>query len=703
MQSPRFRIPAERIMKPRSVAIIGASEDISKFGGRVTNNVVRHGFAGELLPINPNRETIFGRKAYRDIASAPGPVDIALIAVPASQLQQTIEQCGAAGVGACVVVTAQLGEFDEAGEKLQQAIVEIASGYGMRLVGPNCMGMINPSHSLALSSTPTLQYVDKMRRGPIGFVSQSGALMGALFVLGHDYGIGFTSMVTVGNQADLEMCDFFEALIDDEETTIICLYIEAIKSPKRFVDLANRARDLGKRVLAVKAGRTEAGSAMARSHTASMAGSFAAFEVICRETGILLVDEPEGMVLAAGVMARAPKMGPGGIGMVVSSGGGGAVTADRLTSVGLPLAEWSGQTRIALDRHFLRTHQNNPIDLGAHIGALGPHIFKDAIEAVARDQNVGAFIYIMTPQPLMPQTVESVIAVWRDVPKPVLFVLDTSRFGEDVRELLLASGMPFLTRIDDAIRVLELFVRERNLNDAPRHTAVRPENITPTSSIPSGFLTEPEAKALLSGYGIAVTRERTAHTVDEAVKAAGEIGYPVVAKGVSRQIVHKSDQGLVHLRLSNADAVRDAYAKICKALGNAGEHERESVSIQEMIAGDAELIVGARCDADFGPQVMVGFGGIMVEILHDIQIASAPVTREAAMAMLQRLTLWPVLNGARGRPKLDVNAASETIVRLSWLAYDLGSQMADIEINPLIVRKAGLGAVAADARGTIRA
>ena len=704
MPAPRPRIPVERIIKPQSLAIIGASEDIAKFGGRFMHNVVRHGYAGELLPINPGRETILGRRAYPNISAAPGPVDVALVAVPSAQLRQTIEECGAAGVGACVVITAQLGEFDAAGAALQDEIVRIAASHGMRLVGPNCLGMVTPMHALGLTSSPTLQYAEKLPRGSVGFVSQSGALMGALFVLGYDHGVGFSSMITVGNQADLELCDFFEALIEDTETNVICLYIEALKDPRRFVDLAQRARARGKRVLAVKAGRTEAGSAAARSHTASLAGSYAAFETVCNETGVLLMDEPEAMILVAGVLARTPRMGPGGIGMVVSSGGGGAVTADRMTVAGLPLAVWTEETHSQLDKHFPRTHQNNPVDLGAHFGALGPHIFKHAIDAVADDANTGAFIYVMTPQPLMPQTVEVVIEVWRRQTKPAIFVLDTSRFGEEVRQLLLQSGMPYLTRIDDAIRLLELLVRERDFSAAAgRMAPARPGGAGPRgSTLPSGFLTEPEAKELFRQYGIATTRDQAVRTAQDAVKAADAIGYPVVLKGVSRHVVHKSDLGLVRLALADGPAADRAFNEVAAALAAAGEAGDPTIVVQDMVRGEAELIVGVRHDDSFGPQVMVGFGGVMVEVLRDIQLASAPLDKDRALALLRKLKLWPILDGVRGRPKLDVDAVADTLVRLSWLAHDLGGRLQDLEINPLIVRVAGQGAVAADGRGTLK-
>lgn len=699
MQTPSPRIEVSRILKPRSVAVIGASEDESKFGGRIMHNVVRHKYAGRLLPINPNREQILGLPAYRDIASAPGPVDLALVAVPASQLKQTIDDCAQAGVGAVVVITAQLGEFDEAGARLQDEIIAIAAAHGMRIIGPNCMGLISAHHALGLTSSPMLQYADRLRAGPVAFVSQSGALMGALFVFGHDHGVGFTSLVSVGNQADLELADFLEALIEDDETQVICLYIEAIKNGARFVELARRARARGKRILAVKAGRTDAGSAMARSHTASLAGSYSAFEAVCRETGVLLVDEPEAMITAAGVLSKFPPMQAGGIGLVVSSGGGGAVTADRMTQAGLPIAEWSQETRARLDQHFLRTHQNNPIDLGAHIGALGPHVFRDSIDAVMDDPHVAAFMYIMTPQPLMPQTIEAVAAASQRCGKPTVFVLDTSFFGAELRQQLCDAGMPFVTRIDDALRVLDLLVRERAF--VATQAAHRPAHCGPLPpDLSAQYLTEPEAKALAKAYGVRVTQEANVAGVDEAVEAAARIGYPVVAKGVSRAVTHKSDSGLVKLALADESAVRAAFAEIAATLARF-DASSPTLSIQEMVRGEAELIIGARRDATFGAQVLVGFGGVMVELLHDVQVASAPVSHADAQAMLRRLRLWPLLDGARGKPRLDVAAVADILVRVSWLAADLGERLVDFEINPLIVKRAGDGAVAVDGRGTL--
>jgi acetyl-CoA synthetase (ADP-forming) len=694
-----FRIDISHVLNPRSVAIIGASEDPAKFGGRVLHNVVRHGFGGSLLPVNPNRPSLLGLPTYASIGAAPGPVDVAVIAVPAAILLDTVEACTAAGVGAAIVFTAQLGEFDAAGAALQDRITAIAQAAGMRLIGPNCMGMISPACGLALSSTPTLQHVAALRSGPVAFISQSGALMGAVFILGHDHDVGFSHMVTVGNQADMELCDFMEGVIDDGRASVICLYVEAVKSPGRFISLARRAMERGQRVLAVKAGRTDAGCKLAQSHTASLAGSYAAFEAVCRSTGILLADEPEAMILAAGVLAKCGPAGAGGVGLVVSSGGGGAVTADRMTLAGLPLTQWAEATRDRLGRHFLPAHINNPMDLGAHFGVLEPRVFADTIEAVADDPGVAIMMYIMTPQPLMEQTADALSRCWRDTGKPVVVVMDTASFAAPIRARLTAAGLPYVSRIDDGLRIVDLLLRERSLRaEAANRVAVRPQGAGPLPSLPgAGMLSETQAKSLFTAYGIACPAESIVPTAEAAVAAANSIGYPVVLKGVTATVVHKSDAGLVRLGLQNDAELRAAFAAVAANLPEASP----VLVVQAMVRGEAELIVGVRRDVSFGPQILVGFGGILVEVLRDVQTECAPVSPARAEGMLRRLTMWPVLTGARGRPPLDVAAMAEIVSRLSWLGADLGEQLEDLEINPVILRAAGQGAVAVDGRGTI--
>ncbi|WP_127105647.1 acetate--CoA ligase family protein [Pararhodobacter zhoushanensis] len=693
-------IGIDRVIAPQSIALIGATEDYAKFGGRFLHHIVDHGYKGRIFPINPRRESVLGLTCYPSIMDLPEAPDLALVAVPAPKLAAMIEECGKAGVGVCVVVTAKMAEFGAEGAALEAEIVAIAKRYNMRLVGPNCMGFILPSINLALSSTPTLRYSGPFRHGGVSLISQSGALMGSLYVQSHDHGVGLAGMVSIGNQADLELCDFLEGFIADPATKVICLYIEGVKSPSRLRALALRARAAGKILLAVKAGRTDAGSTLAHSHTSSLAGSFSAFETLCRETGIQVMDDPDSMILVAGILDRAPAMGPGGIGVVCSSGGGGAVLADRMDLAGLPVASYAEVTRARMDADFQRAHQNNPLDLGAHTGDLEFGIFERGIHAVHDDPGVALLAYVLTPQPLMPQTAQALIDVWKRQEKPVLVVLNTSRFAEDLRQMFLAAGVPVVARIDDALRVMSTAFALRDAQTGIREAATeRPAELVVPDAPRSGFLTEPEVKTLLSGYGVAVPQATPCATPDDAVSAAETIGYPVVLKGVADGVVHKSDLGLVQVGLDSADAVRTAFATIAGAIAQAAPGTALRIDVQQMIGAGTELIVGVTNEPDFGPQLVVGAGGIHVELLKDVTQASAPVTPLEAEAMLRRLRIWPLLAGVRGQAPADLASLCQAISRISWLAADLGEALVDLEVNPL--RATPQGAYALDGRATL--
>ncbi len=688
----------DRVIAPRSLALIGASEDYTKFGGRILHHVIEHGYEGLIYPINPKRENVLGLTCYASVADLPEPADMALVAVPATALEATVRACGQAGIGACVIITAQLGEFSAEGAALEQRIVDIARNHNMRLIGPNCMGTIVPQADLALSSTPTLRYAGKMRKGGVAFVSQSGAMMGTLFLQSHDHGVGLSGMVSIGNQADLELCDFLEGFIADPNTTVICLYIEGLKSPGRFRDLCLRAHAAGKPVLAVKAGRTEAGSHLAKSHTASLAGSYSAFEALCRDCGVLLMDDPDAMILTAGVLSANPRPTAAKSGIICASGGGAAIMADQLDLRGLSADAFAAITRDRLEQDYPSSHTNNPLDLGGHKGGLEFGIFERAIDAVHADPETGITAYVMTPQPMMPQTLDHIVKVWKRQEKPVVLVLNLSRFGAEQREQAFAAGIPFVTRMDDLYRVLEVY--RDLLSVSPRADSTERPADLPTPTITArGFLTEPEAKKILSDYGVHVPSATLTGTVEDAVAAANACGYPVVLKGVVADVVHKSDLGLVKVGLNDAEAVSSAFDEIAHAIACAAPGAAIQVDVQQMIAPGVELIVGMTNEPGFGPQLVIGAGGIHVELLRDVVQRRAPVTADEAREMLESLRIWPLLAGARGQPTLAVDAACTAIARVSWLGTDLGDRMQDFEVNPFRITPEG--AYALDGRGTL--
>lgn len=689
-----------RVIAPESVALIGATEDYQKFGGRILHHLVEHGFEGRIFPINPRRESVLGVPCYASVDQLPEAPDVALVAVPASALAETVELCGRGGVGACVVVTAQMAEFSEEGAELERRIVEIAKHYNMRIAGPNCMGMIVPAVNMALSSTPTLRYARKLRKGGVALVSQSGALMGSLFVQAHDHGVGLSGMVSIGNQADLELCDFVEAFLDRDDTNVICLYVEGLKNPDRLRALALRARRQGKCIIAVKAGRTDAGSTLTRSHTSSLAGSYSAFEALCRESGILLMDDPDSMILCAGVLSRNPGMGDGAVGVVCSSGGGGAIMADRFELAGISMADYGAGTRERLGADYQPAHQNNPLDLGAHKGALEFGIFQRAMDAIHDDPGVAVFAYVLTPQPMMPETLNHVISLWERQSKPVVLVLNTSRFGEELRQRALEAGLPFVTRSDDLLRALALVTGHRDASKFLRERLPgRPEDLAAVDATSTGFLTEPQAKAFMANYGVKIPAAAMTTTQAEAVAAAERIGYPVVLKGVVSDVVHKSELGLVKPGLESADAVRTAFGEISAAIKRVAPDGDIRIDVQRMIGPGVELIAGISREPGFGPQLVIGAGGIYVELLKDVAQKRAPVSPEEVEDMLRSLRIWPLLSGARGQTRMDIEDACRAISRLSWLAEDLGERLVDFEVNPFRVTVSG--SYALDGRGTL--
>src|SRR5256714_1048199 len=357
------RLGPERILHPRSVAVLGASESKDKFGGRIIRFLVRHGFAGDIYPINLHRAEVVGRKAYPAIGDAPAAADVAILAVPPSALVPSVREAAAAGVGCCVIITTGFAEAGEQGIAWQAELVDIVRRTGMRIVGPNCMGLIVPHHRMALCSSVVLD-TDTLRDGPIGLVSQSGALMVSIFDRAGTDGIGFRHCVSLGNQSDLELCDFIDYLVDDPGTEAICVYVEGFLDGARFRRAAAASRAAGKPLLVLKTGRTEAGVASARSHTASLAGAFDAFAAVCREEGVVLARDPDDMVRAAHFLIRHRKPRRGGIGILSSSGGGTGIATDRVTELGLRLAVLSPATRAQLGELLLPPQADNPIDLG---------------------------------------------------------------------------------------------------------------------------------------------------------------------------------------------------------------------------------------------------------------------------------------------------------------------------------------------------
>jgi len=703
--SSRTETSIRRILHPHSVAVFGASENRDKFGGRIAYFMNKHGFRGRMVGINPGRSEVFGNPCYASIGAAPGPIDVAMLAVPNAGLPAAIRECAEAGVGCCVVITTGFAEASAEGAANQAEMVAVAGAAGMRLLGPNCMGFINPGHRLCLCSSVSMD-VDGLLEGEVGLISQSGALMVSVVNRAHRDGIGFSVAVSLGNQSDLEICDFLEYMIDDSETSAICLYVEGFKDGPRFLRAAEAAAQARKPLILVKAGRTAEGVRAARSHTASLAGDYAVLEAACRERGVLLTDDPDGMVLAARMLSRWGEPAGDGIGVLSPSGGGVSICSDRLPENGLRLATLSTATQGRLRKLLIEPQVANPVDLGPRLDGVDPiQGAAAAMEALAADPDVSALLMVLLSMPFFTEVTEAATTAAMASGKPLVTVVTVGESGDGSRDVLRRLGPGSVDRLDDALRMLRIWRDWGTALTRPPAVPGRPEAVPrPLEVLPTGTLTEPEAKAVLAGYGIPVNSGLLAADEDQAVTAATALGYPVALKVVSRQVVHKSDLGAVKLGLADPDQVRLAFTAATAGVRSLlPDAQIEGCLVQEMAAGEAELIVGIRRDAQYGPVLVVGSGGILAEVLRDFRVALAPLGHERALELLRELRLWPLLEGVRGNPALDVEAAADVIVRMSWLAADLGERLEDLEINPLMVRAAGAGVVAVDARGHLGA
>ena len=688
-------LPVAELLNPRSVAVVGASEDQGKFGGRIYRMLLHHRFPGTIYPINPQRQEILGRRAYPDVTSTPTPADMMVLAIPQPKVKSAIAEAARAGVRGAIIITARFADAGPEGAHAERELVEIARAHGMRLLGPNCLGVISPANHVVLCSSPALE-VDRLLESPIGLVSQSGALMATLFDASYDLGIGFSHCVSVGNQADLELCDFLEFLVEDARTRVICAYVEGIKAPARFLAAADAARAAGKPVLMVKAGRTAPGRAAAYSHTASLAGSYASLAAVCREHGVVLMDDPEAMVLLAAGLARFPGRTVKRVAIVTTSGGGGAIAADRLTEAGVELAEFGADTRARLEVHYAARQAGNPVDLGGRRAGEASDVAFDTMTAVARDSDTDLTLFLITTAPALPViTANLAEAALQGGDKPFLFVMEPGKAAGPSRDELRRRGLPFCNRLDDAIRAVGGWRRWSRLESPV--AATRPPFALGPPPAPAGALGETEAKALLAAYGIPTNRGVVVADAAAAVAAARGLRFPLALKIVSPDIVHKSDVGGVALGLGDAEAVRVAVDAMAAEVARRAPVARVTgFALQEMAPPGVELIIGARHDDQFGPMLLVGSGGILVELVGDVATAAAPVSLAQARRLLESLKAWTLLTGGRGRGRADIEAACDVITRVSWLAADLGPRLRELDVNPLVVGRAG--AVVVDAR-----
>ena len=687
-RKPYARAELQKLIAPQSIAVLGASPRASSFGLRTLENLGL--FRGPVYPVNSRYEDIGGRVCYPSLAALPAKPDCVVLVVPREAVEDSVKEAAAAGAGSVIVYASGYGEMGRAESgAAQRRLADIARAARMPLLGPNCMGIVN--HSLGAGMTFIPEYVNMPRRvGPIAYVSQSGAL-GYCLAQAAERGLGYRYFFSAGNSADVDVADFINAMAEDDDVRAIACLFEGVPSAARLLLAGERARIAGKPVIVYKLGTSEDGAAAARSHTGSMAGSAAAFRALFERAGFVTVDHYEALVEYAKFFAAAGKPLARGAAVVSGSGGAGVVAADMAERHGVPMPQPAEQTVAAL-RSVVPEFgaARNPCDPTGQVLSV-PESYNKCCQALLDDSQYGVLLCAMSvsSRETGNKRAADIARLARSQPKPICVAWVSEWLqgpGSDAYDADERVGFfRSMDRCYAAIAAWQGWHAERPGVEPRLSTRVSPLSFT------KKILGEREAKTVLGRYGIKSAPERRARNADEAVRAAEELGYPVVLKA-DGDIEHKTEAGAVRLDLRDAGALRAACAAMSVA--------KEGFLVQPMLKGGVELVVGVRRDAQVGPVLLVGMGGVLVEILRDTVLALAPVGRPEARRMLERLRGFKLLQGYRGAPPVDLDATCEAIARISEFAVDHADRVEEIDVNPLLARPDG--ALALDALIVLR-
>ena len=702
--APLERRPLDAIFHPRSIAVIGATEKEGSVGRTIFWNLLSSPFGGTVYPVNPTRPAILGVKAYPSVEAIGQPVDVAVIVTPAKTTPGLVEECGRAGIEGVIIISAGFKEIGPEGVELERQVLEVARRYGIRVVGPNCLGVMNPVGRMNATFAAGIA-----KPGRVGFVSQSGALLTAILDWAAREDVGFSSIVSLGSMLDVGWGDVIDYLGDDPNTDSIVIYMETIGDARAFLSSAREVA-MTKPIIVIKPGRTAEAAQAAASHTGSLTGSDDVLDAAFRRAGVLRVDSISELFKVSEILAKQPRPKGRRLSIVTNAGGPGVIATDALIGGGGELSAISSETMEALNAVLPSVwSHNNPIDI---IGDAPPQRYAKALEVAAADPETDGLLVILTPQAMTDptETAKALVKHAHIEGKPVLA---SWMGGHDVAEgaaILSEAGIPTFAYPDTACILFNHLWRYdsslRSLYETPR-LPVAPERgefreevdriIADVSAEGRTLLTEYESKKVLAAYGIPITDTELALTPDEAVAAAGAIGYPVVAKLLSRTITHKTDVGGVVLDLRDAEEVRKAFEKIRDSVAEkVGAEHFEGVTIQPMINWSGyELIVGSSPDPQFGPVLLFGMGGHLVEVFTDHSLALPPLNMNLARKLIDETTIAVALGGIRGRQPVNKDVIAALLVRFSELVAEQ-PRIAEIEINPLLASPERI--IALDAR-----
>ena len=694
------RQPLDALFEPDNVAVIGASDEPDSVGRTLLWNLVSNPFGGTIYPVNPNRENALGIKAYPSIADVPAEVDLALIATPAHTVPSIVEECVEAGVKGVIIISAGFKEIGEEGAELERQIKAAADQGPTRIIGPNCLGVMRPPTGLNATFASSLA-----QQGNVGFISQSGALLTAILDWSFRENVGFSAFVSAGSMLDVDWGDLIFYLGDDPHTESIVLYMESIINARSFLSAAREVAQ-HKPIIVIKAGRTKAAAKAAASHTGTLTGSDAVLDAAFRRTGVLRVNQIDDLFSMAEVLAKQPRPRGSNLTIVTNAGGPGVLATDALISEGGTLTPLSDDTMDGLNDVLPPAwSHSNPVDI---LGDAGPDRYAQAIDLTCEDENTDGLLVVLTPQAMSEptETANQLADRVEDRRKPILASWMGGSAVAPGERILNEAGLPTFGYPDAAARAFNNMWRYsynlRGLYETPmmpEDEIGRPDRDTAEALVNAAhddgrvLLTEHESKQVLDAYGITSVETRIAETADEAVAHADDIGYPVVLKLHSHSITHKTDVGGVQLDLEDAEHVRAAFDRIESGVSSDGF---DGVTVQPMLDTDGyELIIGSSIDQQFGPVLLFGTGGTLVEVYKDRALALPPLNTTLARRMMEQTKVYEALEGVRGREGVDLDTLEKMLVRFSQLVVEQ-PRIKEIDINPMLASADQI--VALDAR-----
>jgi acetyltransferase len=684
---------------PQGVVVIGVSMNPAKLGYAIAQNLVGCGYQGAIHFVNPKGGMLFERPVYAAVSQVPGPVDLAVLLVPAAVVPAALQMCGEQGVRAAIIASGGFREVGPEGAKLEAACLTIAQQYGMRLMGPNCIGLMDTHLPLDTTFLPP----PAPAAGDIAFISHSGAICAAIVDWSRGQGFGFSRLVSLGNQADVTETDLLAPVADDEHTRVVTLYLEGVRDGRRFVEIARQVTQ-HKPVLALKVGRTGGGKKAAASHTGALAGEEAAYDAAFRRAGIQRAQTAEEMFDWAQALARCPLPQGRHVAVLTNAGGPGVMAADALEAEGLLLASLSEYThRILCEALPEAASVTNPVDM---LATATPEQYAASLRLLLADENVHAVLLILPPPPMFSaETVaQQIMPIIQTAEKPVVIALMGHSLIQEAQTHFRAAKIPIYPFPERAASAMAALAQR-----ASYLAQAEPEPVVTVgtnaergrrllAAAEPGWLPQELIKQLLHAYGISVPAMALARTATEAGVMAARIGFPVAMKIISPDIVHKSDAGGIILNLADAAAVEHACAQMmAHVLETHPEAELTGVQVQQMVPGGQEVIAGVTRDPQFGPLIMFGSGGVEVEGLQDVAFELAPLTRGAARRLLHETWAGKKLAGYRNIPPADETKTLDMLIRLGQMAHDL-PPLAEIEINPLLLLAEGATAVDVRAR-----